>query len=498
MHEVPQEIPRPLRPVEEAVAPQHEEALVQGVPTPTHEAQVVQSTPVIKSPPPANGGETLGDNGGFHFSSLLRFIVIGALVVILLVIVWAVGSFIFSSKNTGNQKVTLTYWGLWEDKSVMGPILADFQKQHPNITVVYSKEDPKDYVRRLLTRTQEGNGPDIFRFNNTWVYPLQSMLLPLPSSVIDKNQLDKNFPPVMSSDMISNGAVYGLPMQMDTLSLFVNSDIFTHAGAAVPTTWENFITVAKALTVKDPSGRIQTAGASLGTYENVTHSADIVSLLLLQNGANLQKLDGSANAKDALTFYTSFAKPDGNVWDSTLDNSLASFSKGKVAMYFGYSYDIFAIKAANPTLNFAVYPVPHLPGRDMTVASYWVEGVSNKSKHPKESLELLQYLAQKDTLTKLYTEESKQRLFGELYAQTNLADGLTSNSLLAPFISQYKGALSSIFVGDTYYDEYNGALNRYLGNAVNSVLKNTSPESALTTLSQGVSQVTSQFTPSSR
>ncbi len=428
--------------------------------------------------------------GGFHLSSILRFVIGGAILLfVALIVFWVISLF----SNKGSEKVTLTYWGLWEDSNVMQPILDDFHKENPNITVTYVKEDPKDYTKRLLTRMQEGNGPDIFRIHNTWVYPLQSVLLPLPTNVIDTKQLQSNYPPTVTKDLVSNGALYALPLQLDTLSLFVNTDIFSHAGASVPTTWDKFITVAKALTVKDPEGHIQTAGASLGTFNNVSHAPDIVSLLLLQNGANLQKLQSSSNVTDALSFYTSFAKPDSSVWDNTLDNSLTAFANGKVAMYFGYSYDILAIQSMNPSLKFSVNPVPHLPGRDITIASYWVEAVSNRSKYQKEALAFMQYLAQKDTQTKLYTEEAKTRPFGELYARLDLADLLKNNQLLGPIVGQFSQAQSSYFVADTNYDEYNGALNQYLANAVNSMLKDTSADSAAATLSQGVSQVLGNF-----
>lgn len=462
---------------------------VPNVPTSVLPVEQSAKEETVEEVAPAGGG------GGFHIGSIVRVLVAIAGIFVVILLLWGVVSFFFSNRNATSGKVNLTYWGLWEDTNVMQPVIADFEKQHPNITVTYTKEDAKDYTKRLLTRMQQGTGPDIFRFHNTWVYPLQSILLPLPTSVIDARNLTANYPPVAAKDLVVNGAVYGLPLEMDALSLFVNTDIFSHAGAAVPTTWDNFITVAKALTVKDPQGHIQTSGAAIGTYDNISHAPDIISLLLLQNGANMQKLQGSQNAIDALSFYTTFAKPNSNVWDNTLDNSLLAFSRGKVAMYFGYSYDIFAIQTANPSMKFAMYPVPHLPGRDITVASYWVEGVSNKSKHQKEALQFMQFLAQKDTQTKIYTEEAKTRGFGELYASTDLANGLTANAQLAPFVAQFKSAQSSIFSADTGYDEYNGALNQYLANAINGMLQETSADSATATLAQGVAQVTSQYAP---
>lgn len=391
------------------------------------------------------------------------------------------------------QKVTLTYWGLWEDATVMQPVIADFEKENPNIKVTYEKEDPKEYNQRVLTRIQDGNGPDIFRYHTSWLPEFLPALLPLSKDVISSDDLTQNYFPVVKNDVVKNGAIYGVPLGIDTLALFVNNSLLQKAKASVPSTWDTFITVARGLTEKDATGKIKVAGASIGTFDNITHAPDLVSLLLVQNGVDLATMTPAQNASDALTFYTSFAKDQTSVWDDTLDPSQLGFSRGNVAMYFGYSWDIFAIKAANPSLDFSVYPVPHLPGRETTIASYWVEGVSSKSKHPKEALLFMKYLARKDTLTKLYTEEAKTRLFGELYPRKDLSASLTDNKLIAPFVQQSGNAVSSFFAGDTKDTGINAQMNGYLKNAVQSVLKDTSPQSALETLTKGVAQVLQQY-----
>lgn len=232
----------------------------------------------------------------------------------------------------------------------------------------------------------------------------------------------------------------------------------------------------------------------MGTFDNIIHAPDIMSLLFAQNGANFSDL--SQNQKsvvDALDFYASFAKDEGKVWDTSLDPSIIAFAKGNVAMYFGYSWDIFAIKQLNPQFSFKVVSVPHLSGRAMTIASYWANGVSAKSKHQKEAMIFIKFLSQKDIMQKLFTEESKTRLFGELYPRKDLADSLKDNQLVYPFISQANDAMSSFFASDTFDDGINSQMNAYLGNAVRSVLNGTSAETAVETLTKGVAQVLGQY-----
>lgn len=422
----------------------------------------------------------------------LKKIIIGVIIFIILLF----GTILILPKGGGNTKAEIVWWGLWEDENVIQPLIDDFHKSNPNITVKYVKQDPKLYREKLEARIKNGTGPDIFRFHNTWIPMLSSNLLPLSSDVITPADFKKSFYPVMQKDLVQNGAIYGIPIGADTLALFVNTEILDQAGVQAPQTWEDFVKVAKALTVKD-DGKIKTAGAALGSYGNITHAPDIVSLLFVQQGVDINKFPKYVGEeKDVLNFYTSFAKSESNVWDSTLDESILSFGRGTLAMYIGYSWDIFKIQAINSKLPFKIYPVPQLVGKKATIASYWVEGVSSKSKNQKAALQFMQYLAKKETAEKFYTSVSKTRSFGEPYARKDLQKSLEKNKVLFPFVSQLDYANSSFFASDTNDGTggINSLNNNYLGNAINSMVNdNSSPESVLSTLDSGVAQVLQKY-----
>lgn len=463
--------------------------------TPQPQSEIPQAQPVPISSVPSSSSSLPNLNLPPQASSgppILKAI-IG--VIVFLIVGFLIFTFIvprFTKQEP--EKITLTYWGLWEDSRTMQSVFSDFERENPNISVQYIKEDVKQYRNRLVTRVKSGSGPDVFRFHNSWVPQLLDVLLPLSKDVVSGSEFKKQFYPVAQADLVKNGAIYGIPLEIDTLSLFVNTELFQAASLETPTNWEDFAKAARTLTVKDETGKIKTSGAALGTFDNINHAPDIISLLFVQNGAEIRNLTKTARAsEDALSFYTSFAISEGNVWDPTLDPSLLAFAKGNLAMYFGYSWDVFTIKAINPNILFQIVSVPHLPGRNMTIASYWVEGVSLKSKHQKEALLLLKFLARKETQQKLFTEVSKTRLFGEPYARRELAELLKDNQYVYPFVSQAEGAASSFFASDTFDDGLNSQMNAYLGNAVRSILSNTSPQSAVETLTQGVSQVLQQY-----
>jgi multiple sugar transport system substrate-binding protein len=403
--------------------------------------------------------------------------------------------FSFRGGAASGGKVTLTYWGLWENKSTMDQLFADFHRQYPNITVVVSEEDPKQYSERLLTRIKNGTGPDVFAYHNSWIPEMLPVLSPLSTAAITTDEFTKSFYPVAQKDLINRGAIYGIPLEIDTLALFVNNNILKANGGAAPKTWDDFNAIAAAATVKDANGKIKTSGAAMGVYDNIIHASDIVAMLFAQNGANLTNLASTVkNASDALNFYSSFGSTAANnIWDTTLSPSLVGFSQGNVAMCFGYSYDIFAIRVMNPTLDFSVYPVPHLPNRPITIASYWVQGVSANSAHQKEAMLLMHFLAQKDTEEKMYALEAKTRPFGEPYARVDLADTLKNDPFIAPFLAQAPTAVSTYFSSSTYDTGLNAQMNGYLANTVRSILSNTSVDTAVTTLSQGVTQILQQY-----
>jgi multiple sugar transport system substrate-binding protein len=446
--------------------------------------------PVPFTPPPSMPPSSADSSR----RNLLKKILIG--VVILVVII--TGILVFAlSKGTAPKPVKIVWWGLWEDNKTVEPIIDDFHRAHPNITVEYIKEDPTQYRERLVTRIKNGTGPDIFRFHNTWYPMLSDVLLPLPSDVITPDAFKNEYYPVMQKDLMQNGALYGIPLDADSLVLFVNTDLLHSLNVDVPSTWDDFVKASNKLTVKDQEGKIKTAGAALGLVRNVTHAEDIISLLLVQQGVNLQNPSSSLQQEtDAISFYTSFVKGEQPIWDDSLDNSLDSFAQGNLAMYFGYSWDMLRMQELNKNLAFKVYPVPNLYGRNTTIASYWVEGVSSQSPNRAAALLFMNYLTQKETLQKFYAEAAKERGFGEPYPRVDMADSLKDNQIAYPFISQLKNASSTYFSSGTYDGEtgLNSQANQYLDDTINSIVNSgNSPQSAVQTLNQGIAQLFQQY-----
>ena len=97
--------------------------------------------------------------------------------------------------------ITLKYWGLWEPENLMAEVISDYQQVHPNVTVQYLRQSSKDYRERLQSALAKGDGPDIFRWHNTWLPMLKTDLAPIPDTVYSPNEFDTTFYPIVKKTL---------------------------------------------------------------------------------------------------------------------------------------------------------------------------------------------------------------------------------------------------------------------------------------------------------
>ncbi len=337
-------------------------------------------------------------------------------------------------------QITLNYWRITDDGADFSDLINQYNKDHPYVTINYKKLRLDEYKQELINAWSEDKGPDIFSIPATWVgeYISNDRLSTMPAStnmtyeiVTDAkkgtkdyvkktnisptlNDIKTKFVSVVYDDVVKNNAIYGLPLAVDTLSLFYNRDLLDNARISEPAlTWSQFKQDVKQLTLVDKKGNIIQAGTSLGLVDNVNRSFDIVSLLMMQNGSPMScgesfcvggETNGYNPGMEAVSFYTDFANPNKDVysWNASMPNSLDAFADGKVAYTFGYSYNNAQIKAKNPGLNYYVSPVPQIDGstKNVNYANYFVEVVPKKSLHQNEAWDFLKYITDEANVTK--------------------------------------------------------------------------------------------------
>ncbi|MEK7061033.1 MAG: extracellular solute-binding protein [Patescibacteria group bacterium] len=443
-------------------------------------------------PQAANPGLVVTPTAKKSFPKALFF------VVLILIVLGLVYFIFFRGNKAATSSGEIVWWGLWEDEATISPLINEYEARNPKVKIKYIKQSKQDYRERLTTALTKENGLDIFTFHNSWVPMFKNHLDPIPASTMTPSEFSQVFYPVMVNDLTSGTGILGIPLGYDALTLFINNDIFANSGKNSPTTWDDLRSLARELTRKDETGTIIQSGVALGRTENIDHWQEILALMMLQNGADLTNPTGKL-AEDALTFYTLFSSLDG-VWDASLPNSTAMFAGGKLAMYLAPSWRVFEILQLNPALNFKTVPVPQLAKgsigqKGVVYATYWVQGVSNKSKNKLAAWDFLKFVSSKDALSKIYANSIKQRSFGEAYPRIDMAPLLTDHPILGSIVSQAPDARSWYLQSRTFDGPtgINSLINKYFEDAVNAVNSRDTAVKVLPTVAQGVLQVLKQY-----
>src|SRR3989338_8683635 len=337
------------------------------------------------------------------------------------------------------QPITLTWWGTFDNPANFTEIIADYKAVHPNINITYRKLRSEEFWIELINALAEDRGPDIFSIPNNELLGLMSKIEPLPPTTkmafqvtqkslglkeetlieiretksLTTGKIKEYFIDAVYNDVVRDGKIWGLPLSADTLVMFYNRDLFNNANLPLPpTTWTELQNYVKKLTYQDRDGNLIQSGAALGTADNITNSADILSLLMIQNGAQMTSGNKATFAvvppggsrtynpgPEALLFYTDFSNQSKEVytWNYSFPSSLEAFTQGKVAIAFGYSYHLPYLDAARQgKLNYGVAKMPQIEGRpEVNSAKYWVHTVSKKIKNINEAWDFLQLVTTK-------------------------------------------------------------------------------------------------------
>ena len=424
--------------------------------------------------------------------SKLIFIVGGA--IIFLIIFILIVKFILGLGGSAGGKVTLKYWGLWEDAEIIQPLIADYKRKNPNVNIIYTKMDPKSYREKIIARNESvTDRPDIFRFHNTWLPQLSGVTAPLPKSVMSSEEFEKTFYEIAQQDLKVGNDYYGIPLEIDGLVLVCNEELLKASGIeSPPTSWDQVVDYASKMTVKD-GGKIVTSGIAIGTANNIENFSDILGWMIMQNGGQINNL-ASKEAIEALQNYRAFAEPTKNLWDENMANSVQAFAQNQVAMIIVPSWQILTIKQMNPDIKLKSVALPVLPGGNpLSLATYWVEGVSRYSQNQQEAWKFLRFLVEKDNLTKLYQEQRKARPFGEPYSRVDLGKTLVQNEFIGAVIAQAPNMKSMPLSARTYDNGLNDEIIKYLEDAVNATAKSVPYAEAFATADKGVKQVFTKY-----
>jgi len=307
----------------------------------------------------------------------------------------------------GRIPMTMAVWGMpFEDRLFLDRYARGYEKIAP-VAVEYQRH--ADIAAKYTAWHAKGQGIEVMRTGIDY-YPqfvARGMLEPLDSYIHDPRfgageDLLKRFPEHLIETLRVDGRLYALPEDNAMYGLFYNREIFDAYNAAHPDdpleypspawTWDDLRRVARKLT----GTRAELFGPDVSEPEKVVQGIDMAIWawpflnLFAQAGGQLWSDDqqttlvDSQAGIDALLFMRDLII-DGS-WRPTFGQEGGTgptvyFPAGRVAMLYGGSWLVPKFENDNPTLDFAVSPVPRGKVRAVITGSVlWAMSVHAPNK----------------------------------------------------------------------------------------------------------------------
>lgn len=325
----------------------------------------------------------------------------GLVITIILIIILVVLSQKPKTKTVAKTKV-LTIWDYKDEKAAYDPVISNFQTEN-NIKVNYVVKSPSSYLSDTVDAIAAGNGPDVWIVPNDVMPQYHDKMVPMPKGLLANSEQKKDdlevfndtYPKVVVGDNVFNNQIYGTPIAIDTLKLFMNSSLAFQALQDYrlknpnantdqiqnllsygPKNWDDFVQIVRFFSPKTNS-KFTFSTVALGTTDNISTYNDLLSIIMMQNGAKMTSDDlGTAlfntstnlfgtvgyPGTKALSFYTSFADPKSPnySWNSSMESDVRVLAEGKTSMIFGYNSTLKAVHNITPNLSIQTFDIPQV------------------------------------------------------------------------------------------------------------------------------------------
>ncbi|EGL83949.1 extracellular solute-binding protein family 1 [Caldalkalibacillus thermarum TA2.A1] len=291
----------------------------------------------------------------------------------------------------GKEQVTLRLSGWVSSESetrVLREQIALFEEKYPHIKVNYEPISG-DYMQQIQMMMASNDEPDVFYMDVAFAqdYIAQDVLVDLTPFIEAHGTDVDDFYPNLLEGFSKDGAIYGLPKDYSTLALVYNVDMFEEAGVEVPTTWDELVEVAKALTTDERKGL------------SMSYELGRVGAFLYQNGAEFVSEDGtvkvnSPEAIEAVEFYAGLREEHGvadtpaNLGDGWQGES---FKNEHAAMVVEGPWIVGYLQDEAPELNYKVAELPYSK-QPATYAFTVAYVMGQNSAHKEEAFKLIEFL----------------------------------------------------------------------------------------------------------
>lgn len=213
-------------------------------------------------------------------------------------------------------EIEIAYWeGSTSDKAAWDELIANLQKDHPEIKIVLQTYPSSDFRNMLDTRIAGDDWPDVMRYTYQRLgkFKKADVMLDLTPYIPQEN-LD-GISPAFLSACTYQGKLVAMPHHTDTVAMFYNKRMFEEAGIRIPASvedgysWEELTEIARTLKEK-----FNLPYAFGGIWEN-NSGYRYLPFLYMNNGSVLNEAQDavtmdSPEVLEAIKLYEDWRKED--------------------------------------------------------------------------------------------------------------------------------------------------------------------------------------------
>lgn len=336
--------------------------------------------------------------------------------------------------NGEDEKITLEFMnGSSEEQYVawMDEVIANYEKENPNVTVEVQKVSIDSYSQTVMTRFSSGDVPDLFCFAENDIADM------VPSGYVadlsDSANVG-NYAEGMLDSLSKDGKVYALPIANDFMCVTYNKSVFEQAGIEeVPTTWDAFLETCEK--IQEQNIVPIASGFAEQWVVNGTSQTVYCAQVLGNGGPTLNDMVERTQKFADVPQWTEFFQKLQDVYPYMNNDPFgvdqnacySMMANGEAAMILNGTWTITNVSAMNADADLGIFAIPVSNNEAENAMAMCPASsafaVSEEAPHKEEAIKFLEYLTSPESAT----------IYAEKGAGIPIVQGVDTSSLTGAF-----------------------------------------------------------------
>jgi len=323
---------------------------------------------------------------------------------------------------------SLRFWAMGREGEVVQELIADFERENPDVHVRVQQIPWSAAHEKLLTSYVGRSTPDLAQLGNTWISEFSTLkaLEPLDPYLASSHPVDPRayFPGIWDTNVM-DGVLYGIPWYVDTRVLFYRKDALANAGyATMPQTWDGWRAAMEKIK----------AAAGPGRYAIFLplNEWNPLAIMGLQAGSPLLSQDATRGDfegpefRRAFRFYIDLFRAGlaPSMGNNEIANVYQEFGRGLFSMYITGPWNLGEFARRLPPEMQGRWGTAPMPGPDGPTSRVSLAGGSSLvifrgSRHKEAAWRVIEFLSRPEQQIRF------SRLTGDLPARREAWDDST-------------------------------------------------------------------------